>query len=266
MICNRSKFENILRLSCQRFTPESKRSLRRLSIMTLVICCAIYVKDIVAYSLHFSRDHAFAHWPIWLKACVIWNQKDCNIVLGRFIFCFFVRLVTLSQKESLRSIVNGVSCVTTGFVFVQSNQMLKFKKCVIEAFSFLPVLWWFREFVYFVVVIVSRRRHGHDILFFYFCKRLPFIVSLMTHAFMICYIDDCRKEVRVERQRLAVCLAKHDYKKWKSIIANLDNETSLEFTVCNLFNINKRSGLTFVSSLITLTVLFEQLLSSLPQR
>ena len=267
LLWNRKQLEQILRLNSKKLSRKSRRSLRGLSIWGFVISLSITLKNIIAHSFQIVSDPAYAEWSIFVKINVIWDQKDCNLILGRFVFCYFARLVTCREKQVLKNIVKEQSWLTPEYVFEERRKLIKLKKFVINKFAILPVIWFLREFVYFVAVIVSRDETlKGDSLFFYLTTGLPFFTSMAIHTFLIRYIDHCRYDLKEQTERLTISLAKKDYKKWKSILRDFDNDRPHEFTVYNLFDINKRTGLSFVSSLITLTVLFEKLLSSLPDQ
>jgi hypothetical protein len=81
---------------------------------------------------------------------------------------------------------------------------------------------------------------------------------------MICFIDYCGKEIAHKCEKLEETMTIENHKKWSTVMTELVKFKEYEFTACGLFNINKSTGLSFISSLISFTALLQQVLSNIP--
>ena len=86
----------------------------------------------------------------------------------------------------------------------------------------------------------------------------------MAHIFLDCFVDHCKQDVDAQIDHFTIFLTSQNYKKCNSVIREFDEDKKCHFTAANLFDINERVVLLFLSVLITTTVVFEQLISTLP--
>ena len=263
MVWNRKYFEGILRRSTQNLSISDKKSLWKLSIFGMIITLSVSVKDMISFHLEtFGRKYTL--WTNIRNVFWAWSMKDSFLICGRIVFCYFIRLVTLEEKRFLRSIVDQP--LTPSLVSVKRRNFQAYRQFVVDKFSIIPVLWFLRELIMLVAIIVSHEEGWAKINSTrYFLACLLFSVTPMaTHTFMTCYIDHCVMDVREEIAKMTTILAQKNYRKWRSIIIEFDIEIDKHgITTCSMIEINKQTGLSFISNLITLTILFQQLVSSL---
>ena len=261
MAWNRRHFEEILRRLSDKVSITDKKSLWKLSIFGLIFSLSVSVKDMIAFNLEPVGSNYYRVWARVRDFIWTWSMKDSFLVCGRIVFCYFIRLVTLKEKRFLRSIFD--QSLTPSSVSVKKRKLQKFRQFVVDKFSVIPVLWFLRELVFLVAVIVSRDFNWakNNPIYFFMVSTSVAITSMATHTFMVCYIDYCVMDVRQEAERVATLFAQKDFKKWEFIIAEFQDKKDI--TTCSMIDINKRAGISFILNLITLTLLFEQLVSSL---
>ena len=263
---NRKHLNSILKQILPLLSQKDKRCLWKLSISgcTCSVLYTIYV-FVVYLAYYFVQKPSEGNSTLLEIIYYIFGQKDSFSTCGRFIYCFYIRMVCLREKQVLQKIEKECKFLTPGNVSIQQRKLLAYKNFVQNRFSILPVLWFLKELIFCLVSVLTQEESwSQENPIFYWLYITPVIYSLLLHIFMVCYVDHCKQDVDAQINRLTHLLASQDYDKWHTIINELDRAKGFNFTASNLFDMNKRTGLSFISSLITLTVLFEQLLSKLP--
>ena len=269
---NRKYLNSIVNCILPLLSKKDKKCLWTLSISgcTFSILVTIYVTivNLVYYLVQKSTEDNEDEQDTTFFETIheILVKKDCVSVCGRFVYCFYIRLISLREKQLLQRVEKESKFLTPGNISTQLRKLYTFKNFVQDRFSILPVLWFFKEFVFLLGSVLTQQQFWskHNPLFFWSMNVMPSLYSLLAHIFLVCYVDHCKQDVDAQIDRLTESLSSQDYDKWQTIINELDRAKGFNFTASNLFDINKRTGLSFISSLITLTVLFEQLLSKLP--
>ena len=263
---NRKHLDNILKQILPLLSQKGKRCLWKLSISGC-ICSILYTIHVLVVYLvyYFIRKPSKNNSSLFMIISFILGRKDCFLVCGRFVYCFYIRMICLREKQFLQRVEKECKSLTPGNVSTQLRKLYAFKNFVQDRFSILPALWFFKELVFCLVSVLTQNESwSQENPTFYWLMITPVFYSLVVHIFMVCYVDHCKQDVNAQIDRLTYSLASEDYDKWQTIISELDRAKEFNFTASNLFDINKRTGLSLISMLITLTVLFEQLLSKLP--
>ena len=265
---NRKHLDNILKQIFPLLSKQDKRCLWKLSVSGC-ICSILYTIHVIVVHLiyFFVQPQITKHsYKLFNTISHILEQKDSYSVCGRFVYCFYIRMISLKEKQFLQRIEKECKFLTPGNVSTQLRKLLAFKNFVQNKFSILPVLWFFKELVFCLASVLTKQKlwSQQNPAFYWLIMIIPTLHSLVVHIFLVCYVDHCKQDVDAQIDRLTHSLASQDYEKWQMIISELDRGKKFNFTADNLFDINKRTGLSFISAMITLTVLFEQLLSKLP--
>ena len=269
MIKNRKEFICVLKQVTLFLSDNDKKALCRLSTTACVCSLLFFFQGVILNLIYYflqdvpetDKDY-FSFFRLWT---VMWSEKDCSSVTGRFVYCFFIRLITLKEKQFLSNVQQNQS-LSPDVVSLQRRKLFAFKLMVQHQFSIMPVLWFMKEFLFCLACVVSRQSswaQDHPIWSWLF-NILPVMCSLIAHIFLVCFVDYCKQDVDSQIDELTIFLTSQNYKKWKSVIREFDEDKKCHFTAANLFDINKRVALSFVSALITTTVVFEQLMSTLP--
>jgi hypothetical protein len=180
-----------------------------------------------------------------------------------------IRMATFSNINILDKVSSKVRLnenITTGMVVMTIRHCLKGREEIISYFSAMPVIWFFREFVFLIgaiMMILDNEWRSSNWLLVMFAYIIPLILSQLTLFFLICFVDNCHNSVKKKIDSLIDTMIQNDYDKWSAVISELNILKDYQMTACNLFNINKSVGLSFLSSLISFTVLFQQLLHNM---
>ena len=263
---NRKHLDNILKLILPLLSKQDKICLWKLSISGCIcsILVTIYIISVYVPFYFFQRSTEGDPYTLFDIIFYILAEKDSVFsVCGRFVYCFYIRMVSLREKQFLQRVEKECKSLTPGNVSHELRKLYAFKNLVQDKFSILPVLWFLKELVFCLGSVVTHQesRSKQNPTFYGLIIIIPTLYSLLAHIFLVCYVDYCKQDIDAQIDRLTQSLASQDYEKWQMIISELDRAKEFNFTASNLFEINKRTGLSFISSLITLTVLFEQVLS-----
>ena len=265
---NRKHLDSILKRILPLLSNEDKRCLWKVSISGCICSTLVTIHIIVVYIVFYFVHKPTEGYSYTLFETIFYSlaEKDCISVCGRFVYCFYIRLISLQEKQFLHRVEKESKSLAPGNVSNELRKLYAFKNFVQDRFSILPVVWFFKEFVYCLGSVVTQQQSWsqENPLFYWLIVITPSLYSILVHIFLVCYVDHCKQDVDAQIDRLTQSLSSEDYEKWQMIISELDRAKKFNFSASNLFDINKRTGLSFISALITLTVLFEQLLSKLP--
>ena len=264
---NRKYLNSIVNRILPSLSKNDKRCLLKLSISGCICSILFIIYLIVVYPLYyFVRKQTYDNSNLFKTIFYILGQKDCFSICGRFVYCFYIRMISLREKQFLQRIQKECKYLTPGNVSTQHRKLNAFKNFVQDKFSILPALWFLKEVIFSLGPVLTQQQSWskQNPLFYWLMNIMPPVYSLVAHIFLVCYVDHCKQDVNAQIDRLTQSLSSQDYEKWQIIISELDRAKEFNYTADNLFEVNKRTGLSFISALITLTILFEQLLSKLP--
>ena len=270
---NRKHLDSILKQILPFLSQKDKRCLWKLSI-TGCTCSVLFTIHIIAMYLAYYFVHKptkedndqGSSYTLFETMFHILAEKDCISVSGRFMYCFYIRIISLQEKQFLQRVEKQCKILTPGNVSSQLRKLYVFKNFVQDKFSILPVIWFLKEIIFTLGPVLTQQQSWskRNPTFYWLMNIVPPVHSLLVHIFLVCYVDHCKKDVDAQIDRLTQSLALEDYDKWQMVINELDRAKGFNYTADNLFDVNKRTGLSFISVMITLTVLLEQLLSKLP--
>ena len=264
---NRKYLNSILKRILPLLSKKDKKCLWKLSISGCTCSILFIIYLIVIYPLYyFVRKQTYDNFKLFKTIFYILGQKDCFSICGRFVYCFYIRMISLREKQFLQRIQKESKFLTPGKVSNQQRKLLAFKNFVQDRFSILPAVWFLKEVIFSLGPVLTQQQSWskQNQLFYWLMNIMPPVYSLLAHIFLVCYVDHCKQDVDAQIDRLTESLSSQDYDKWQTIINELDRAKEFNYSASNLFEVNKRTGLSFISALITLTILFEQLLSKLP--
>ena len=266
---NRKQLDSIRKRILPLLSNEDKRCLWKVSISGCTCTTLVTVHVIVVYLVFYfiqkpTDEDSYTLFDIIFY--IIAEKGSVFSICGRFVYCFYIRMVSLQEKQFLQRVEKECKSLTPGNVSNELRKLYAFKNFVQNRFSILPALWFLKELVFCLASVLTQEesRSRRIQTFYWFLMIMPSLYSLVVHIFLVCYVDFCKQDVDAQIDRLTQSLTSQDYDKWQTIISELDRAKKFNFSASNLFDINKRTGLSFISALITLTVLFEQLLSKLP--
>ena len=149
-------------------------------------------------------------------------------------------MISLTEKQFLQKIQKQSKSSTPGNVCNQQRKLCVFKNFVQDRFSILPVLWFLKEFVFCLGLVLNQQESwAKENATFYFLTNLPAFYSLLVHIFLVCYVDHCKQGVDKEIDRLTHSLSSQDYEKWQMIISELDRAKEFNYTASSLFDVKK---------------------------
>jgi len=233
---------------------------------SLVFTISLTIGTVLTFMDNMVDSIMTFEWFTIITAIIAY--RDINYIVGRFAFCFMVSVMTRMEVNLLRRTCKDVAqfSVSPSKVSLMRQDVITRKETAISFFSCIPLLWFLREFNVCVGLLTIQRIqwfHRHQTSLYFFMV-IPLGASMLAHIFLICFVDHCNNQVRKEITLLTRTMTSTDYIEWLPVIQQLENEKKFEYTVCNLFALNKAIALSFISSLITFTVMFHQLFTSSP--
>ena len=246
---NKKHLYSILKLIFPMLSKRDKRCLWKLSISGCIFSILVFIHVNFLYLLfYFVQKPTRESMTLFEAILQILTEKDCFSICGRFVYCFYIRMISLQEKQFLLRVEKQLKSLTPGNLSSQLRKLYTFKNFVQDRFSILPALWFFKEMVFCLESVLSRQTSwSKQNPTFYWLFIMPSLYSLVVHIFLVCYVDHCKQDVDAQIHRLTHLLASQDYDKWHTTITELDRAKGFNFTASNLFDINKRTGLSFIS-------------------
>ena len=223
----------------------------------------------------------FVQW-MWNNSLIIIFLKSflrCVSALGSFftsglIYLFIVKLMyyweyhyfdrlfyRLSHKDSEKN---------TKFLLLSMIKdreiMHNFKKRLVKCLSFLPILWFCHLFIFIAgVVLFSQRPVKKHVLLDCLTDGLDIAYEMLVIISVMVSVDQVNLFVKSRCKK--VCTILSEDSSYFIIEGGLrdfkERCTEFEFSVYNLFTLNKKLLLGFLSSLLTFTTLFIQIENSI---
>lgn len=138
---------------------------------------------------------------------------------------------------------------------VMSHECSELMSCM----SIIPIFWFLQIFVESAATVMEFfdfKYLGPSIylmLAYFFCQ-----AGLLFYLIFVC--DSVSTQLRSDiRQLISKLMIEKKSKDLPELVHQLEKMSEMEFTVCNMFNINRKLVISFTTSLITFTVLFIQI-------
>ena len=252
-----------------RLNSNQLKSLKLLATLGFLLSILYSLDITVVYvsMYYYVEKIEFYVDPLFDTIVATISCKDYLNIAGRFIFCFFIRMSTYADINMMRHIQSTSDSyfkeTTPSKVSLLLKKSIKTRKTVLSLFAGLPIIWFLREFAVLVGVVVMQGNWPKEFrVLSWMLNVIPSVMSLSSHVFLVCFIDYCNKQVREQAEELDQALTSVNYKKWFPVLIEINEYKKYEFSACDFFDINKSVGLSFLSALITFTVLFQQILES----
>ena len=239
------------------------------SLWTSIAVPLMFAQGLIELVIHLwglSLIHILMDINRQVYSLTVWMRGGCVI------YTFYVKLIKYVDTEyfdRLESIVrSSAMTLKSKDLVLQHKQNARFKQRVMQAFSFIPCLWFTFLFLSISVMYDELRSFFRkpesawtdDFFQFLRITDLVYTIFIVVHVIETC--ESTANNMRDRTDDLIETITRTDRTmELQSFVSELNAGKTFQFTVCSMFDINRRLGLSFLSSLITFTVLFNQIAS-----
>lgn len=271
MLITRSKSQEMrqfLMAVMGRVSAEKRVQLRKTSfryalfLLSFMFGCGIlYLKYAIQYHQHKDSDviTVFGWYAeVYIVSCNRWVLLSCLLV------AYLMQVTAAFEQTVLQTLHSRIS---NGKITVRKSLIVLYelqtqKAVMMPLFSMIPCLVVFYMFIAASGVILQVKIYGTR------AKAVVEIATMCLYLVTLWYMtyvgDTCVAAARTTADKIERSMLETGDEKWDRVTDRLRDVTRIPFSCCRLFDINCQFFLTFVSTLITLTALLTQILTSLP--
>ena len=238
---------------------DQRKSLRRYAITVSIVTIVIRILEVGVtinhlYVVRAVMIHAIADVVTEIKQCMInW------LILGAFIHCFVVRIILMTERNYFLRLKVMLDNKFTDEELAKERAILSNdRQELMTLFSLIPVTWFAHIFIELSASVMEAFDSS-------ITSPLRFVqlVSITCQTLVIFYIIFTCEQVNtcVKDNVSSVILwitSQHRSSEYHLLVHELKECSRQQFTAWSMFEIHRTFVLSFISSLITFTVLFTQ--------
>lgn len=257
---NRHLFQKVLPLFLQPLDKKQKSSLEKFSFWSMIFVLLTIAQEYLSTTLHVFGIHTIEDWSEVLGDYTrAYHSLNSWFLGGCLFYAFCVKMVHFSEVNYFKDLTEKAASLTSEHVVQQAYERRKLmneRRKLFAPFSYVPLLWFIYLFVKsFVVIIEVLERY--DTWSERAWRVLPLAYQIIAISCVIHACDVCTLFSR--KQTDAVIMEMMDSGNIQDMdlfVNELKDSSQKEFSVFKTFDINRPFILAFVSSLISFTVLF----------
>ena len=250
-------------------SDKDMKYLRRLSMFFFLIGITVNLifrflgLVLLLWSLGFER-HLF-----WLKIIPLFYLQFHNWdYLIAIVYIVFIKMIHLAEQHALTTLLNQEFLMNPVIVYDEIRKFILIKSKFVASVSYLTPLLFFFVFGQSVSAIIRHQINtltGNGISLQQTLTQIA-MTRLLTNLMLLSYMSVLTSNLSEQSQEKLDCLESkivHSNKKqrWTYVLEKIKEAKGYEFKAYGLFSINKQLLLSFLSSLVTFTVLFVQLIN-----
>ena len=272
---NRKHLNNLLNTLVSQLDHEARRSLWLFSMFASIVGFGRYITYLIYFFyivLAKEKLPNLGDEPNKVLLCMFilmfhnWRAGGC------LVYIFFIKVIDFCEKSFFQIMENSLSSdkicfISPDYVCLRRRKMVEFKRALVSYYSIIPVLFYLQEFAYMsgtLLVYESVWHKSQSLVFVITIQILPLVASSTSLVYLCITAGDSCQFVQEKLDRLLTLIIERKKSDlWHDFLLQVEQERHFSYSAWNLFPINKPLILHFISSLITFTVLFTQLSTSL---
>ena len=266
---NRKKLRNLLKSLEKSLKVDDYRQILNYSI-TLSVPHWTFLLSFTVIDIYFLFK-----WKGNIVYRVISMYTECNCWMFGASPAFLVSLLALHscEKNLTNEILDYFShktmTVTPTEVSLFLKKLLSKRRLLMQLFSFLPCSWCIYIFAKSVVTIIVFQLQGNqtqtiEIVLYSSVVLCEWTTMILLLVYVMFKIESLLRESfdRLEVLSEKVIL-RNNTEKWIEVFNDIDRAQKFEYQAWHVFSMNRSFVLSFLSSLLTFTVLFVQLINAI---
>lgn len=235
------------------------RTRRILSIISLAFFMMTFFFFFTSFVIILLRSRSYsksiARTVIWLT----FTLATDILIFSAGLYCLTLILLYIHQKRRITSLYHASKRGRDDVMFNTANEMAQVCTTFDKLFSLHPLTWLSCNFLITIHLLVSGYSgewENHTFHLFLYLYQ-PFLTALFI--VMILWV---KEEINGHRRMIhfTYCLSDRDHREMgASLCYALDEALKSDFTVCGMFAINRNLMFSYVTALLTFSVLAVQL-------
>lgn len=270
---NRKYLGRFVTTLLSKLSSQSKKSLRRFCIISATLSwvrfidyavCVITTNQLIPQNSVFEANLVVK--PQGILMCMLYQLLHNWRIGGCMIFIFFIKLIHESEVAFFAdmecSFFKKIPSISPTELTLARRRILNFKDRLCRLYSTVPVFWYLQEFFYMSGVVISMKSsyEYNSWYFFIMMNVCPLLLSGGTLMYLCIVADTSLEFTRHKLDRMVTrIIERGETSLWKDFMNQVQEEKNFSYMAWSVFPMNKALMLSFVSSMITFTVLFIQL-------
>ena len=245
------------------------KHLRRFSMFFFVIGVTfILISRALGFVLTFWSLGFSTHLSSLKIIALLYFQFHLWDYLISLVYIIFIKMIHLAEQHALTTLLNQEFLMNPVTVYDEIRKFVLIKSKFVASVSLLPPLLFFFVFGQSVATIIRHQittSTANGISLQWTLNQIA-MTRLLTNLILLSYMSVLTGNLSEQSQEKLDCLESKivhskNRQRWIYVLEKIKEAKGYEFKACGFFSINKKLLLSFLSSLVTFTVLFVQLFS-----
>ena len=290
MIKNRGPLVSSMAAFAKPLSLDQRRSLTSFSRWSLAFLAVTTLHEIIALANHLRISHTLDQ-VMHITADTFRTYLHLNswFLTGALVYTFCIRMICMTEENYFKRLSSSTQLSSVDHhnavadadavnhdgsydiplqewtdnaansdlkLALERKQMMLDRKAMLSFFSFIPLLWFIYLFVKSTVVFIELTER-YDNIGERLWRGAPLFFEISVTACLVYYCDQCVLFTRKQSNALIRSIMQNgQVKDIGYFVAELKASARSEFSVFETFDISRSFMLAFISSLISFTVLF----------
>ena len=258
MIRKRKAFQSILSQAFLLSDPQ-RMILRNHSRCCMSLLLLTFFQSYVLMSIHLWRA---LWWHIVVDTVRTYMVFNSWFIGGSCAYTFLVKLIAAREETFFHRLNHALTKSLTQTervdLILERRRLTEFKESVLHAFSLIPCLWFAFIFIKIGMVYENTSFAEHPAMIALRAFEVVLLILILVYVIDVCESVTARTKKMTTAVETAL-IQSGRMSETSDVMHELRESSNFAFAVCSVFDINRRTALSFLSSLITFTVLFVQM-------
>lgn len=266
---SRKKLRSFLKSIEKSLTLRDFKDLYRYSVIIGIPHWIFLIIMAVLKIYYFVIKAGFSHIDFFI---VLYTELNSWVFGGVPALMFSIRALHFREKNTTQIILQDISRENTHIsppkVSLFIKKVLRKREDLMSLFSCLPCSWYLYIFIksvaIFLTIQASLRNFKESFILLSIASLVEWITLVFLLVFIMFEVGSLLEESRQRLQRLSEkAILLKDTQSWLQVQNDICQAEKFEYRAWDVFSMNKSFVLGFVSSLLTFTVLFVQVINAI---
>ena len=245
------------------------KHLRRLSMFFFLVAITfLLLLRFLSFVLFFWSVGLGRH-ALWFKIIpLFYTQLHMWDYLVSIVYIIFIKMIHLAEQHTLAALLKEEFLMNPVTVYDEIRRFILIKDKFVASVSLLPPLLFFFVFGQSVSTIIRHQittSTGNGISLLQTLNQIA-MTRLLTNLILLSYMSLLTSNLSEQSQEKLDCLESkivhsRNRQRWTCVLEKIKEAKGYKFKACGFFSINKQLLLSFLSSLVSFTVFFVQLIN-----
>ena len=236
--------------------------------------CMFFFVPGITFTLIFRLLSVFLlYWTMgfqlnkfFLRMCIVYAQLHMWDYLISVVYIVFIKIIHLAEQHALATLLNQEFLMNPVTVYDEIRKFILIKSKFVASVSYLTPLLFFFVFGQSVSTIIQYQLDPGTRISVQKTYVQITMSQLLINLILLLYMSVLTSNLSEQSQEKLDCLEtkiihSKNRQRWMCVLEKIKEAKGYEFKAYGYFSINKQLLLSFLSSLVTFTVLFVQLIN-----